>query len=88
MAYTVLSYFDSYINFYRLLLFQILARISQSVQRLAMDWTVRGSNSGGRRDFPHLSRPTLRPTQSLIEMLPGLLPGVRRPGRDFDPTLI
>ena len=70
MAYTVLSYFDSYINFYRLLLFQILARISQSVQRLAMDWTVRGSNSGGRRDFPHLSRPALGPTQAPVQWVP------------------
>jgi len=30
-------------------------------------WTVRGSNPGGTRDFPHLSRPALRLTQSPLQ---------------------
>ena len=39
--------------------------IAQSVQRFATGWTVRGSNPGGRRDFPRLSRPTLCPSSLL-----------------------
>ena len=30
---------------------------------------VRGSNPGEGRDFPHMSRPALRPTQSLVPHL-------------------
>ena len=29
-------------------------------------WTVRGSNPGGRRDFPHPSRPAMGPTQPSV----------------------
>ena len=36
------------------------------------------------RDFPHLSRPVLGPTQPPIQWLPGLFPGVKRPGRGID----
>jgi hypothetical protein len=39
-----------------------------------------------RRDFPHLSRPALRPTQPpvyIIRVFPG---GKVRPGRDADPS--
>ena len=32
--------------------------------RLATGWKVLGSNTGGGRDIPHLSRPALGPTQS------------------------
>ena len=58
--------------------------ISQSVQRLAMGWTVRGSNPGGGRDFPQPSRPVLGPTQPPIQCVPGLFPGVKRPSRGVD----
>jgi len=60
------------------------AGIAQSVQRLARGWTVRGSNPGGGRDFPHPSRPALEPTQPLTQWAPGFLPGVKRPGRGVD----
>ena len=41
-----------------------------------MDCTVRGSNSDGGRDFPHLSRPALGPTQPTLQWAPGLYWGV------------
>jgi hypothetical protein len=37
-----------------------------------------------RRDFPHPSRPALRPTQPPIHRVPAALPGVKRPGRGVD----
>ena len=51
---------------------------------VTMGWTVRGSNPGGGRDFPHLSRPTLGPSQPPVHrVFPG---GKERPGRDADPS--
>jgi len=35
-------------------------------------WTVWGSNRGGGRDFPHLSRPALGSTQPPVQWVPGL----------------
>jgi hypothetical protein len=62
----------------------VWAAMAQSVQRLATDWTVRGSNSGGGRDFPHQSRPDLGTTQPPIHWVPGPSRGVNRPGRGVD----
>ena len=47
-------------------------------------WTVRGSNPGGGRDFPHPSRPTWGPP-SLLYNGYGVFPReVKRPGRGVD----
>ena len=44
-----------------------------------------GIESRRRRDFPHLSRPTLGPTQPPVHWVLGLLPGGKvRPGRGVD----
>jgi hypothetical protein len=36
------------------------------------------------RDFPHLSRPALEPTQHPVQWVPDLSRGNERPGRDAD----
>ena len=45
---------------------------------------IESPGEGGWRDFPHLPRPALRPTQPPIQWVPGLFPGAKRPGRGVD----
>jgi hypothetical protein len=44
-----------------------------------------GIESGWGRDFPHLSRPA---HPASCTMGTGSFPGLKRPGRDADPTLL
>jgi hypothetical protein len=50
--------------------------------RYGLDGT--GIESRWGRDFPHPSRPALWPTQSPLKWVPGLSPGIKRPGRGVD----
>jgi hypothetical protein len=45
-----------------------------------------GIESQWGRDFPHLSRPALRPTQPPVQWVPSLSRGKVRPRCDADPS--
>jgi len=45
-----------------------------------------GIESRRGRDFPHLSRPALGPTQPPVQWVPGLSQGKEQLGRDADPS--
>jgi hypothetical protein len=65
------------------------AGIPQSVQRLAMGWTTKGSEFESRWGknflFSMSPRPALGPTQPPIQWVPvAISPGVKRPGRETD----
>ena len=49
--------------------------------KIAGNWTVRGSNTGGGRDFSHPPRPALGAHPASYTMgIGSLFPGVKRPG--------
>jgi hypothetical protein len=45
-----------------------------------------GIESRWGRDFPHLSRPALGPTQLPVQWVPGVSRGKQRPGCNADPS--
>jgi hypothetical protein len=55
-----------------------------NVVGIATDYGLDESRWG--RDFPHLSRPSLRPTQPPVELVPSLSRDKERPWRDADPS--
>jgi len=66
-----------------------VGRVAQSVWRLATGWTGLGIKSWWGRDFSHLSRPALGPTQPSVQRVLGLSRGgggKERPGCDADPS--
>ena len=58
------------------------------VGRVATGYGLDGPGIESRwgRDFPHLSRPALGPTQPLVQWVPGVSRGKKRPGRGTDPS--
>jgi len=61
---------------------------SDSVVGIATSYGLDGPGIKSRlgRDFPHLSRPALGPTQPPVQWVLGLFRGKDRPGRDADPS--
>jgi hypothetical protein len=59
-----------------------------SVAGIPTDYGLDGPRIESRwgRDFPHLSRPALGPTQPPVQWVSGLSRGKGRPGRDADPS--
>ena len=55
---------------------------------IATDYRLDGPGIESRwgRDFLHLSRPALGPTQLPVQWVPGLSRGKEQPGRDTDPS--
>jgi hypothetical protein len=63
-----------------------VGRVAQSVQRLATGWMVRGSNPGGGKIFSTCPDRPWGPPSLLYNGYRVFLGGIKRPGRDADPS--
>jgi len=66
--------------------FDCVGRVSQSVQRLATGWTVRGSNPGGGEIFRTCPYWPWGPPSLMYNGYRVFPRGKERPGRDADPS--
>ena len=64
----------------------VVGRVAQSELRLAMGWTVRGSNPGGGEIFRTCPDLPWGPPILLYNGYRVFLGGEKRPGRDPDPS--
>jgi len=73
------------IDIYFTITYQLLCGLG-SVVGIATRYGLDGPEIESRwsRDFPHLFRPTLGPTQPPVQWVPSLSEGKERPGRDAD----
>ena len=79
---------DLYLSYVNSLDIHIVEGCDSSVG-IATDYGLDGPGIESRwgRDFPHLSRPTLGPTQPPVQWVTGFFSGGKeRPGRDADPS--
>jgi len=65
-----------------------VARVTQSVYRLATGWTVRGSNPGGGEIFRTFPDRLWGPCNLLYNGYRVFSGGKERPGRDADPSAL
>jgi hypothetical protein len=65
----------------------VVGRVAQPVLRLAMGWTVLGSNPGGGEIFRTCPDLPWGPPSLLYKRYRVFVGGKKRPGRDPDPSL-
>jgi hypothetical protein len=75
-------------GWFSLLIYLLSGSGPGSVVGIATGYRLDGPGMESRwgRDFPHLSRPALGPTQLPVQWVTGLFWGKERPGRDADPS--